>query len=196
MHPSAAIYPVTSLAVTVACMHCPTPWFNIGHSGCGVRGAVLQYYNHNGVPVHGIHTDNGRCSGGSHRIAYFPISHGQAEAAVCAVLYPGRQPRNSHLCYKATRACGPLTDGLSGLRACAQVKAALCAALYPNAAVMDESGGAGRPAWNDGTADVYIHPSSALHALEAAQFARPYLVYLEKVLPEAEGCSWCSQRVS
>ncbi|KAK9832693.1 hypothetical protein WJX81_000845 [Elliptochloris bilobata] len=63
----------------------------------------------------------------------------------------------------------------------AVVKAALCAALYPNAAVMDESGGAGRPAWNDGTADVHIHPSSSLHALEAPQFSRPYLVYLEKV---------------
>ena len=46
---------------------------------------------------------------------------------------------------------------------------------------MDESGGSGRPAWNDGAADVHIHPSSTLHALEAAQFARPYLVFLEKV---------------
>ena len=75
----------------------------------------------------------------------------------------------------------PLTSILLSARARLQVKAALCAALYPNAAVMDESGGAGRPAWNDGAADVHIHPSSSLHALEAAAFARPYLVYLEKV---------------
>jgi hypothetical protein len=64
---------------------------------------------------------------------------------------------------------------------CLQVKAALCAALYPNAAVKDESAGrAARPAWNDGVADVYIHPSSINHPLEAQQFLRPYLVYLEK----------------
>lgn len=63
-----------------------------------------------------------------------------------------------------------------------QVKAALCAALYPNAAVKDESAGkSARPAWNDGVADVYIHPSSINHPLEAQQFLRPYLVYLEKV---------------
>ncbi len=63
----------------------------------------------------------------------------------------------------------------------AQVKAVLCAALYPNAAVMEDMGaGAGRPAWNDGAADVHIHPSSVLHGLEAGQFARPYLIYLEK----------------
>ena len=74
---------------------------------------------------------------------------------------------------------------LSSALARLQVKAALCAALYPNAAVMDESGGAGRPAWNDGAADVHIHPSSSLHALEAAAFARPYLVYLEKVPSQA-----------
>ncbi|CAK0787622.1 hypothetical protein CVIRNUC_010844 [Coccomyxa viridis] len=64
----------------------------------------------------------------------------------------------------------------------AVVKAALCAALYPNAAVKDESAGkSARPAWNDGVADVYIHPSSINHPLEAQQFLRPYLVYLEKV---------------
>ena len=64
---------------------------------------------------------------------------------------------------------------------CLQVKAALCAALYPNAAVKDESAGrAARPAWNDGVADVYIHPSSINQPLEAQQFLRPYLVYLEK----------------
>lgn len=63
-----------------------------------------------------------------------------------------------------------------------QVKAVLCAALYPNAAVMDEAAGrSARPAWNDGTADVHIHPSSINHPLEAHQFLRPYLVYLEKV---------------
>ena len=59
------------------------------------------------------------------------------------------------------------------------MKAALCAALYPNAAVKDESAGkAARPAWNDGVADVYIHPSSINHPLEAQQFLRPYMVYL------------------
>ncbi|CAL8464644.1 g4179 [Coccomyxa elongata] len=64
----------------------------------------------------------------------------------------------------------------------AVVKAVLCAALYPNAAVMDEAAGrSARPAWNDGTADVHIHPSSINHPLEAHQFLRPYLVYLEKV---------------
>ena len=62
------------------------------------------------------------------------------------------------------------------------MKAVLCAALYPNAAVMDEAAGrSARPAWNDGTADVHIHPSSINHPLEAHQFLRPYLVYLEKV---------------
>ncbi len=67
-----------------------------------------------------------------------------------------------------------------------QVKAVLCAALYPNAAVMDEAAGrSARPAWNDGTADVHIHPSSINHPLEAHQFLRPYLVYLEKVQPLA-----------
>ena len=65
------------------------------------------------------------------------------------------------------------------------MKAVLCAALYPNAAVMDEAAGrSARPAWNDGTADVHIHPSSINHPLEAHQFLRPYLVYLEKV------CCW------
>ena len=76
----------------------------------------------------------------------------------------------SHMCFSLSR----------GARL--QVKAALCAALYPNAAVKDESAGkAARPAWNDGVADVYIHPSSINHPLEAQQFLRPYLVYLEKV---------------
>jgi hypothetical protein len=66
----------------------------------------------------------------------------------------------------------------------AQVKAVLCAALYPNAAVMDESAGrSARPAWNDGVGGVFIHPSSINHSLEALQFLRPYLVYLEKVEP-------------
>ena len=75
------------------------------------------------------------------------------------------------------------------------MKAALCAALYPNAAVKDESAGkSARPAWNDGVADVYIHPSSINHPLEAQQFLRPYLVYLEKVPlpPSALQCLSCS----
>lgn len=76
-----------------------------------------------------------------------------------------------------------------------QVKAALCAALYPNAAVKDESAGkAARPAWNDGVADVYIHPSSINHPLEAQQFLRPYLVYLEKVGPNACSVLSCSEK--
>ena len=63
-----------------------------------------------------------------------------------------------------------------------QVKAVLCAALYPNVAVMDDSAGkTARPAWNDGNATVFIHPSSINHALDAHQFLRPYLMYLEKV---------------
>ena len=63
-----------------------------------------------------------------------------------------------------------------------QVKAVLCAALYPNVAVMDDSAGkTTRPAWNDGNAAVFIHPSSINHALDAHQFLRPYLMYLEKV---------------
>ena len=49
---------------------------------------------------------------------------------------------------------------------------------------MDEAAGKGaRPAWNDGVGEVHVHPSSLVHPLEAQQFARPYLVYLEKVLP-------------
>ena len=56
----------------------------------------------------------------------------------------------------------------------------LCAALYPNAAVMDEAAGKGaRPAWNDGVGEVFVHPSSLVHPLETQQFAWPYLVYLE-----------------
>ena len=62
------------------------------------------------------------------------------------------------------------------------VKAALTAALYPNVAVMDESGGRwSRPSWNDGTQEVALHPQSVNHPLEAAAFLRPYLIYLEKV---------------
>ena len=64
-----------------------------------------------------------------------------------------------------------------------QVKAVLCAALFPNVAVMDDSGGkSGRPAWNDGTGEVFIHPSSINHGLNAPQFQRPYLTFLEKVI--------------
>jgi hypothetical protein len=63
-----------------------------------------------------------------------------------------------------------------------QIKAALCAALYPHVAVMDESGKkTGRPKWNDGVGDVFIHPSSINHMVEGNQFLRPYLIYLEKV---------------
>ncbi len=75
------------------------------------------------------------------------------------------------------------------------MKAVLCAALYPNAAVMDEAAGrSARPAWNDGTADVHIHPSSINHPLEAHQFLRPYLVYLEKVsspVTSSVDCCFC-----
>ena len=70
-----------------------------------------------------------------------------------------------------------------------QVKAVLCAALYPNVAVMDDTAGKTvRPAWNDGNATVFIHPSSINHALDAHQFLRPYLMYLEKVGCWAQTC--------
>ena len=70
-----------------------------------------------------------------------------------------------------------------------QIKAVLCAALYPNVAVMDESAKrSARPAWNDGTAEVAIHPSSVTHMLEAHQFLRPYLIYLEKVSASEQLC--------
>jgi hypothetical protein len=64
-----------------------------------------------------------------------------------------------------------------------QVKGVLCAALYPHVAVMDDSAGkTSRPTWHDGTSDIFIHPSSVNHMLDAQQFLRPYLVFLEKVI--------------
>jgi hypothetical protein len=63
------------------------------------------------------------------------------------------------------------------------VKAALAGALYPNVAVMAEGHTTGRPGWNDGVAEVALHPASALHPLEAPRFHRPFVVYLEKVWP-------------
>lgn len=40
-----------------------------------------------------------------------------------------------------------------------------------------------RPGWHDGAGEVAVHPSSVCHPLEAQQYHRPYLVYLEKVGP-------------
>ena len=65
-----------------------------------------------------------------------------------------------------------------------QVKAALCSALYPNIAVMEDGpDGNKRPAWNDGYSEVAVHPSSINHMLSANQYQRPYQIYLEKVSP-------------
>lgn len=61
------------------------------------------------------------------------------------------------------------------------MKAALAGALHPNVAVMDENSTTGRPGWNDGVAEVALHPASVLHPLEAPRFLRPFVVYLEKV---------------
>lgn len=38
-----------------------------------------------------------------------------------------------------------------------------------------------RPGWHDGAGEVAVHPSSICHMVEAQQYQRPYLVYLEKV---------------
>ena len=60
--------------------------------------------------------------------------------------------------------------------------AALCGAMQPNVCVMDEASSAtSRPAWNDGSGEVHLHPSSSLHPLAAAKLLSPYLVYSEKV---------------
>ena len=64
-----------------------------------------------------------------------------------------------------------------------QVKAALTGALFPNVAVMSEDSKTGRPGWNDGVAEVALHPASLLHPLDAPRFGRPFLVYLEKASP-------------
>lgn len=85
------------------------------------------------------------------------------------------------------------TQPLAGESMCwLQVKAVLCAAMHPNICVMDESASStARPAWNDGTGDVHLHPSSTCHPLEADKFLRPYLTYSEKVgLPES--CLLCT----
>jgi hypothetical protein len=39
-----------------------------------------------------------------------------------------------------------------------------------------------RPGWHDGGGEVAIHPSSICHPLEAQQYQRPYLMFLEKVV--------------
>lgn len=63
-----------------------------------------------------------------------------------------------------------------------QVKAALCAALQPNVAVMESSGQTSRPGWMDHSTAVALHPQSVLHPLTAGQLQQPFLVYLEKVV--------------
>lgn len=63
-----------------------------------------------------------------------------------------------------------------------QVLAALCGAMQPNVCVMDEAAAATtRPGWNDGSGEVYIHPSSSLHQLPASKLLSPYIMYSEKV---------------
>ena len=62
--------------------------------------------------------------------------------------------------------------------------AALCGAMQPNVCVMDHDESAStsaRPAWNDGSGEIYLHPSSSLHPLAAAKLLSPYLIYSEKV---------------
>ena len=69
-------------------------------------------------------------------------------------------------------------------RSALQIKAVLCAALYPNVAVMHEAQGASldaAPEWNDGKAMVSLHQSSVIHRCRAAELHFPHLVYLEKV---------------
>lgn len=48
-----------------------------------------------------------------------------------------------------------------------------------------------RPGWHDGGGEVAIHPSSVNHPLEAQQFHRPYLTYLEKVWGSCWACWAC-----
>ena len=76
------------------------------------------------------------------------------------------------------------SDELEGIESLpVQVKAVLCAALFPNCAAMDDSPGKlAKPEWHDGSTSVCIHPSSINSTLDAQQFLRPFLVYLEKVL--------------
>lgn len=78
----------------------------------------------------------------------------------------------------------PAVADLSSMSACMwtlQIKAVLCAALYPNVAMMDdEKGPMARPGWHDGQGVVAVHPSSVNHPLLASQYQRPYLIYLEK----------------
>ena len=64
----------------------------------------------------------------------------------------------------------------------AQIMAALCGAMQPNVCVMDDPASASaRPLWNDGSGEVYLHPSSSLHPLTASKLLTPYLIYSEKV---------------
>ena len=112
--------------------------------------------------------------------------HKPTPLSLFAALSPLQQcMSHSQTCRSFSFAGGHFRNTLTALAvACLiwlQVKAVLCAALYPNAAVMDEAAGKGaRPAWNDGVGEVFVHPSSIAHPLETQQFARPYLVYLEK----------------
>lgn len=62
------------------------------------------------------------------------------------------------------------------------VKAALCAAMYPQVACMDGAATTSkRPAWLAGDVPVSIHRSSVLHPLLSSQFQSPYVVYSEKM---------------
>jgi ATP-dependent RNA helicase DHX29 len=63
------------------------------------------------------------------------------------------------------------------------VKNCLCAALYPNIAMLDTTGelGGSKKTWIDEKGDqLFVHPSSVNHG-EAISFPHPFLVYLEKI---------------
>ncbi len=83
-----------------------------------------------------------------------------------------------------SKTCADVVSGRFGsmMADAMQVKAALTGALFPNVAVMaDASQRTGRPGWNDGVAEVALHPACVAHPLQAPRFGRPFLVYLEKV---------------
>lgn len=86
----------------------------------------------------------------------------------------------------ASLCCQVFPLGLPQGRVLWQIKAILCAALWPNFAVIDDSPGKlAKPEWHEAGSSVSLHPSSVNSVHNAQQFSRPYLVYLEKVQPEA-----------
>lgn len=61
-----------------------------------------------------------------------------------------------------------------------KVKALLCAALYPNIAVMKTASN-GPAKWACERNDVLPHSSSIIHGLKSKDLQYPYIVFLEKV---------------